>query len=106
MRVKSPTRLLVVASPIRSRGCSEVGKNGKEGHDIVIAMASPKAFSLRRFARLFEHEVTHKLGSEHEDMSHRVLWSLGDIPDWAKGATFRYYGRAPSQMDLPEWQME
>jgi len=71
---------------------------------MVIAMASPNRFDLRRFARLAEHEITHKLGQEHEDMTHRVLWSLGDIPDWAKGATFRYYGRAPSQMDLKEWE--
>lgn len=95
--------IVVVASPIRSRGCAEVGEKAfanrlREGEAIVIAMAPPARFSVRRLARLFEHEVTHTLGLEHEEMSERVLWSLGDVPPWARGVPLRYRGRAPTQL--------
>lgn len=105
--------IVVVASPIRSRGCAEVGEpltgtgstssynrrlRIREGEAIVIAMAPPARFSVRRLARLFEHEVTHTKGLEHEEMSERVLWSLGDVPPWAKGVPLRYRGRAPTQL--------
>ena len=96
--------IIVVASPIRSRGCAEVGvksfgKRLREGEAIVIAIASPAKFSLRRLARLFEHEVTHTMGYEHEEMSERILWSEGDIPSWAKGVPLRYERRARSQYE-------
>lgn len=101
--VRHPKLIIVVASPIRSRGCAEVGEKAfrrrlKEGEAIVIAMAPPSRFSLRRLVRLFEHEVTHTLGYEHEEMDERVLWSEGDVPSWAKTLSFRYRGRAPSQL--------
>jgi hypothetical protein len=76
--------IIVVPSPIRSRGCAEIGQGGRHGKAIVIAMASPSRFDLRRLARLFEHEVAHTKGQRHEDMPHNVLWSLGPIPAWAK----------------------
>ena len=78
-------RILVVPSPIRSRGCATVG-----GDSIVIAIASPSHFSLRRLARLFEHEVTHNKGLDHEEMRQNVLWSLGPVPRWAKGTVLRW----------------
>lgn len=95
--------IIVVASPIRSRGCAEVGEKSfnrrlREGEAIVIAMAPPARFSVRRLARLFEHEVTHTKGLEHEEMSENVLWSLGDVPPWARGTPLRYRGRAPTQL--------
>lgn len=101
--VKRRRHIIVVASPIRSRGCAEIGEKAygrrlREGEAIVIAMASPARFSMRRLARLFEHEVTHTLGYEHEEMSERVLWSLGDVPPWARNVRLRYKGRAPSQI--------
>lgn len=65
---------------------------------MVISIASPSNFSLRRLARLFEHEVTHKLGQTHEQMQHDVLWSLGPVPSWARGSVIRYRRRAPSRM--------
>ena len=65
---------------------------------IVIALAAPHRFSIRRLARLFEHEVTHSKGVDHSEMSHNVLMSLGPIPDWAKNVKIRYRGRAPSQI--------
>lgn len=69
-----------------------------EDHDIVIALAPPSHFSMRRLTRLFEHEVTHTQGYEHEEMKPQVLWSLGKTPHWADGLKIRYRGRAPSQM--------
>lgn len=103
--VKEPKLIVVVASPIRSRGCAEIGQKAygnrlkvKEGENIVIAMAPPSRFCLRRLARLFEHEVTHAKGFEHEEMEERVLWSLGDIPPWARNTPLRYRGRAPTQL--------
>ena len=99
-------RIVVVASPIRSRGCAEVGKEVCEephcahtnGSRMVIAIAAPWRFSLRRLARLFEHECAHIRGFEHSAMSRDMLLSLGPTPDWARGATFRYYGSAPAQL--------
>lgn len=102
MGVTTCRRILVVAAPARSRGCAEVGTVEREGRVIVIAMAPPSRFSLRRLARLFEHEVTHTRGQEHEAMSHDVLWSLGPVPRWARGARLRYRGRAPRQLGLLE----
>jgi len=77
MKVRGPRHIVVVAAPARSRGCAEVGTPGAQGRNIVIAIAGPARYCLRRLARLFEHEVTHTLGYEHEAMSHNVLWSLG-----------------------------
>jgi len=82
--VRRPRDIIVVPSPIRSRGCAQIGRNGIEGKAITIALASPSHFDLRRLARLFEHEVQHTLGQRHEDMTHNVLWSLGPVPAWAK----------------------
>jgi hypothetical protein len=64
----------------------------------VIAIASPANFSLRRLARLFEHEVAHKKGADHRDMDERTMYSLGAVPSWAKGAVIRYRSRAPRQL--------
>ena len=86
-------RILVVASPVRSRGCATVN-----GTRMVIAIASPVRFSLRRLARLFEHEAAHLRGLEHEDMDRQLLYSLGPVPEWAKGINLRYRGPAPSQL--------
>lgn len=101
--VRQHKLIIVVASPIRSRGCAEIGEKAynrrlREGEAIVIAMAPPARFSMRRLARLFEHEVTHTKGLEHEEMSERVLWSLGDVPSWARNTPLRYRGRAPAQI--------
>lgn len=95
--VKEPKHIIVVSAPQRSRGCAEVGDK-REGVAIVISMGPPSRYSLRRLARLFEHEVGHTSGLVHEKMSHNMLWSLGPVPEWAKGSTIRYRGRAPSQI--------
>lgn len=101
--VREPKHVIVVAAPARSRGCAEVGGSGetrgkKEGVAVVIAMAPPSRFCLRRLSRLFEHEIGHSHGLVHEGMSHDMLWSLGPVPAWAKGSRIRYLGRAPGQI--------
>jgi hypothetical protein len=87
-------------SPIRSRGCAQIGRGGRNGRAMVIAMASPSHFDLRRLARLFEHEVSHTKGQQHEDMSHDVLWSLGPVPAWAK-VSLRWRGSRASLSRKP-----
>ena len=89
-------RIVVVASPVRSRGCASVG-----GRQMVIAIAAPWRFSLRRLARMFEHECAHIRGVEHRMMERQLLYSLGPTPAWAEevGAP-RYLGRAPPQLPL------
>lgn len=72
-----------------------VDNNGKR---MVIALAAPWRFSLRRLARLFEHECAHIRGYEHEDMKKDLLLSLGATPKWAEGTQLRYYGSAPPQL--------
>jgi hypothetical protein len=64
---------------------------------MVIAVASPAHFSLRRLARLVDHEALHLTGKRHSEMSHVDLYSLGPVPAWAKGIGLRYRGRAPRQ---------
>lgn len=90
-KAKTPKHIIVTPSPIRSRGCAQIGQGGKEAEAIVIAIASPSHFDLRRLARLFEHEFAHTKGQYHEDMSHNVMWSLGPVPRWAK-VTIRWQG--------------
>lgn len=88
-------QFVITAAPQRSRGCAEVG-----GRRISIAIASPSHFSLRRLARLLEHEVSHAMGLDHEDMPERLLYSTGPTPRWALGTRLRYHGRARSSFDL------
>ena len=103
MGIRSPRHIIVKAAPQRSRGCAEIGErlDGSprgDGRAIVIAIAPPSRFRMRRLARVFEHEVKHTRGYDHEDMPDRILWSLGDVPAWARGARLRYLGRAPDQI--------
>lgn len=86
-------RVVIVAAPQRSRGCADVG-----GTRIVLAIAPPSHFTVRRFARLLEHESAHILGMDHRDMPRELLYSLGKTPAWAQGAVLRYRGRASDQI--------
>lgn len=98
---KAPKTIVFVAAPQRSRGCAEVGSSkcaSGEENPVVIALAAPHKFSLRRLARLFEHEITHTMGYQHKEMTEEVMYSLGSIPDWAQDVKIRYLGRAPSQI--------
>lgn len=90
--------LVVVSSPIYSRGCATVG-----GTDIVIAIASPSRLDYRRLSRMFDHEVRHKLGIDHGQMSERDLYSLGRTSAWARDwesgrRKLRHVKRAPNQL--------
>ena len=78
--------------------CSGESCTRENGKRMVIALAAPWRYSLRRLARLFEHEDAHIRGQEHEDMTREVYLSLGPIPAWAQGTTIRYRKRAPAQL--------
>jgi hypothetical protein len=84
-----------------SRGIANVGmcRNGKRGEcerrGLVLFLPPPEQLTLRRLARLFEHEVKHTLGKTHEEMSEQEYWSSQpSIPGWAHGAIVRWrYGK-------------
>lgn len=84
-------RVGVVPSPNRSRGCATVG-----GKDVVMSLAPPSKFSAPKLARLYEHELLHVQGKEHEDMADRDLWSKGKAPKWALGLKLTYKRRGES----------
>ena len=86
-------RVVVVSAPERSRGCATVS-----GKEMVIAIASPSRYSLRRLARLIEHEAAHLRGMDHGDMPRDLLYSLGAVPRWARDGVVRYRQRAPDQL--------
>lgn len=91
--VTKRVRVVVSSSPIRSRGCADVG-----GSRLSIALAPPSRFSLRRLARLFIHEAAHIQGVDHQDMPDKLLYSRGPTPGWARESRIRYEGRAPDQL--------
>ena len=88
-------RVVVLSAPERSRGCATV-----KGKELILALAPPSRYSLRRLARLLEHEAAHLRGADHGDMPHGLLYSLGPTPAWAHGRVLRYRGRAPDQVPL------
>lgn len=96
-------RVAVTSAPKRSRGCADVG-----GTRISIAIAppsySPRREFIRRLARLWEHEVAHSMGFDHEDMPERLLYSNGPTPRWARpwatGARVIRYTRKPAADQL------
>lgn len=99
MGVRNLKKIVVVSSPIRTRGCAEVSPD-RCGSMIVIAIAPPGKFTLAKFARIFEHEALHSKGVEHEQMPESRLWSEGGVPLWALHCRVRHVRRAPPQMGL------
>jgi hypothetical protein len=99
MGVRNLKKIVVVSSPIRTRGCAEVSSD-RHGATIVIAVAPPGKFTLAKFARIFEHEALHSKGLEHEQMPEPRLWSEGAVPLWALGCRVRHVRRAPPQVGL------
>lgn len=107
--VRRDKRVIVVASPVRTRGCASVSKDVR-GATIVIAIAPPSRFSMAKLARIVEHEIAHAKGAEHSDMIagraggrsprdwDRLHYSEGPLPWWARGLKIRYRKRAPDQM--------
>lgn len=67
-----------------THGIAEVG-----GKRITLGIAPPSRHSMRKLARIFEHEVFHTLGVRHRSMTYREYWSLGGVPHWAKGLNVR-----------------
>ena len=72
--------------------CSGQNRSGPcEAKSIVLMLPPPEKLTIRRLARLFEHEVRHTRGERHEDMSEDVYWSSQrTVPAWAKGAQIRW----------------
>lgn len=95
--VRTHKQILVVASPIRTRGCAEVASD-RPGSGIVVAIAPPSTFTMSKFSRIVLHELTHAKGVEHDAMPERLLYSEGSALPWTKGLRIRYRGRAPDQM--------
>lgn len=70
----------VVPTPNRSRGCATI-----KGRRVVMALAPPSKFSKTKLARLFEHEVLHTDGLEHDDMTEEERYSTRTRrPYWAE----------------------
>ena len=96
-----------------SRGIANVGacQNNQRGtcekKGLVLFLPPPEQLTIRRLARLFEHEVRHTRGETHEEMSEEVYWSSQKtVPPWARGGQVRWrYGqqlRSPSSFDERE----
>ena len=68
-----------------------------EGKSIVLMLPHPRRLTLRRLARLFEHEVKHNLGLSHEQMNEDEYWSRGQLPQWARGCIIQWHppGKRP-----------
>ena len=67
-----------------SRGIAYVGQ-------CAYPKPHPRGLTIRRLARLFEHEVKHTLGLSHENMNEDEYWSRGQIPAWAKGCVIQWH---------------
>jgi hypothetical protein len=89
MGCKGSRAIRVVPSPIYTRGCAEVGEK-REAKKVVIAIASPSRFSMRRLSRVAEHELLHTMGYEHDAMRERDMYSMGEVPLWARGLKMRW----------------
>ena len=96
-KIRRRVTVVVVASPVYSRGCAVVG-----GDRLVLSIAGPsrleKPDGWRRLTRVLDHEAEHLAGREHRDMPARMRYSLGPASRWADGVRLRYEGRAPSQI--------
>jgi len=63
-----------------------------------MAVASPSKFSKRKLARLFEHELAHIEGADHDEMTKEVYWSKGGEPAWARGKRIRHVKKGRSEI--------
>lgn len=83
-------KLVCVTSPGRTRGCATTQPGVNE---MVIQIASPSRMSVKKLARIFEHELHHTQGVQHEDMSEEDYWSQGPEPIWARGLSLTLKSR-------------
>jgi len=72
--------------------CSAKGRGGCEASLIILRLPPPHRMTFRRLTRLFEHEVLHSIGKDHDQMTRKEYWSLGPVPSWAKGSWVHYHG--------------
>lgn len=90
-----------------SRGIAYVGeckfRKGERGRcekkSMVFFLPPPTQLTMRRLARLFEHEAKHTLGLSHEQMTEAEYWSKGSVPSWARGLRVRW--RRSGQQQSP-----
>ena len=61
-------------------------KGACEGKSMVLMLPHPSQLTMRRLARLFEHELKHNLGLSHEQMSEGEYWSRGQLPHGLEAA--------------------
>jgi len=69
------------------------------GKDVVIQIAPPSRFSKRKLARIYEHELRHIEGLEHEEMTEKDLWSEGPEPEWSRGMKVRRRKRRGDEIE-------
>ena len=84
-------RITCVSGPGRTRGCADI--NGKR---LIMQLAPPSKMFVGKTARIFEHEVLHVKGQEHEQMSEAEYWSYGVEPVWSRGLKFVWTKRGRS----------
>jgi len=98
---ESKTIKVLAGNVPEGRGIAYVGRSGREGHSMIFILPPPWKMTFRRLTRLFEHEVLHTLGKEHEcprgargckAMTPDEYWSRGPTPAWAYGITLRWHG--------------
>lgn len=109
--VRGDVTIWFFSSPIRTRGCSPVGKDGDL--PIVVALAPPsyhgqdEELLVLKAAAILKHEAAHYRGLPHARMKGPKLLESrpclgigcrGRMPSWARGLRLRYRGRAPNQM--------
>ena len=71
--------------------CTPTQRGACEGKSMVLMLPPPDKLTIRRLARLFEHEAWHLKGKRHEDMTEQVYWSSSPtVPGWARGAVVRW----------------
>ena len=78
--------------------CAYPRERGRcEGKSMVLMLPHPRQLTLRRLARLFEHELKHNLGLSHEQMNEDEYWSRGQLPQWARGCIIQWHppGKRP-----------
>lgn len=100
----------VLSTTGESRGIANVGacQNNQRGpcekKGLVLFLPPPEQLTIRRLARLFEHEVRHTRGETHEEMSEEVYWSSQKtVPAWARGAQIRWQYGQQRQLRSPSF---
>jgi hypothetical protein len=96
---KNKVFVLLPSTNGTTRGCAEVGPSQlvyaysspgrRESRKIAIEIAPPSRFTISRLAKIAEHEILHTMGVTHAKMTKAAYWSLGPLPEWARGLRVR-----------------